>query len=61
MILSGISLSGIFMYLYQSRGVLRYTFLMLAPLNLALGILIMLFNMIFDETILAVCVVSLYR
>ena len=48
------------MYLYQSRGVLRYIFLMLAPPNSALGMLIMLFHMILDETILAVHVVSSY-
>jgi hypothetical protein len=33
---------------------------MVAPPNLALGVLIMLFHMILDETILAICVMSLY-
>ncbi len=60
MISLGISHSGIFVYLYQSRGVLRFIFLMSAPPNLALGIQITLFHMIFDETILAICVVSLH-
>ena len=48
------------MYSYQSRGVSRYIFLMSALPNLALGVLITLFHMILDKTILAVCVVCSY-
>ncbi len=60
MISLGMSPSGIFIYSYQSRGVSRNLFLMSAPPNLASGILIMLFHIILDEIILAVCVISLY-
>ncbi len=60
MISLGISRSGIFMYLYRLRGVSRYIFLMSAPPNLALAVLIMLFHMILDEAISAVHVASLY-
>ncbi len=60
MISLGMSCSGIFIHSYQSRGVSRYIFFMLAPPNLALGMLITLFHIILDETILALCVVSSY-
>jgi hypothetical protein len=46
--------------LYQSSGVLRYIVLMSAPPNLASGVLMTLFHVIFSETMLAVCVVSSY-
>ncbi len=49
------SRSCIVIYSYQSSGVLRYIFLKLAPPNLVLGVLIMLFHIILDETISAVC------
>ncbi len=50
---------GILMYSKQSRGVMRYMFLMLAPAKHALGIMLMvLFQRSLDDTMLVVRVVS---
>jgi hypothetical protein len=49
----------IFMYSNQSRGVTRYMFLMLALAKRVSLVLVTLFNRILEETMSAVCVVSL--
>jgi hypothetical protein len=56
--LSGRSAIGIFMYSNQSRGVLRYMFLMLAPAKHAPLVLLTLFHRILEEIMSAVHVVS---
>jgi hypothetical protein len=57
--LSGRSAIGIFMYSNQSRGVSRYMILMSALAKYASLVLMTLFHRILEETMLAVCVVSL--
>jgi hypothetical protein len=58
MMLVGKRETGVLMYLKQSRGVLRYMFLMSTPAKHAPGVLMVLFQRSLDDTMSVVRVVS---